>query len=888
MVARIVAHCRGWRHLLSPRLCWVLAPRSQTIPPPVAAPESDPAANQVLTLDGTMPPEGLNNVLQALEDRVENNTLAQSMDDLGDATGVQPGQVKELTDAFGGWTPINKGKFTIARKTDKGVFPVETVNVTRHAGKEGGSEQLYVQESSFDRSSKYVLLLSKVRTGANSDEQAVNNKPYQPQNEAPNTFAAGVIGFNGIEKTFKAYSPDTGSNAIVSFKTGYTGDISGTKAQYKVEVFQGKDATEDKKLYAATFKPEDSATTDEYALVAAKDGSGRQIDVTGKDKPAVNDILADNAPDGAAGLFTSREIVIPKGVTDYTVRVSSADDMHLGMSYQSKYLQYALPVTGVDFSVSQDTKAAAKHVLQKLYEALVASKDADTKRKTTQSVAAYNAELNTVKTLLDQSDLSSTADYKTTATGLMTAKNNLLPIDKNAIEKITEAASDKSDAIKALDLSEAEKDAALKRVEAEKVAALKAVEAASDDAGVIAAQNAGLAKIAAINPVGHEAAKQAIADALEKKKAEITKNSSLSEAEKKAAIGQAEKIAAEQNKLIDDQPTTANTAEEAKKAQEAINAARAAALDGIGKINPVGHEDAKKAIADALAQKKTEITNNSSLSDAEKKAAIAQAEQIAAEQNKLIDDQPTTANTAEEAKKAQEAINAARAAALDGIGKINPVGHEAAKQAIADALAQKKIEITNNSSLSEAEKKAAIGQAEQIAAEQNKLIDDQPTEADSADEAQKAQAAVDAAKQAAVDGIAKINPVGHEAAKQAIADALAQKKIEITNNSSLSEAEKKAAIGQAEQIAAEQNKLIDDQPTAAATAEEAKKAQAAIDAARAAALDGIAKINPVGHGNAKASGVKKLAVTGSALGATGLLAGLLLAGGVVARRRSAR
>ena len=559
--------------------------------PPVAAPESDPAANQVLTLGGDMSPEGLNNVLQALEERVENNTLAQSMDDLGDSTGVQPGQVKELTEGFGGWTPVNNGKFTIARKTDKGVFPVETVNVTRHAGQEGGKEQLFIQESSFDRSSNYVLLLSKARTGANSGESAVNNKPYQPQNESPAEFAAGVIGFNGIEKTFKAHSPNTGSNAIVSFKTGYTGDINGTKAKYKVEVFSGNGTNN--KLYDVSFDPQNNAKTTDYTVVAAKDGSGNAIDVTGKDKPAVEDILATNAPNGTAGMFTSREIAIPKDVTDYTVRVSSADDMRLGMSYQSKHLQYALPVTGVGFSVSQDTKAAAKHVLQKLYDALDASRDADTKRKTTQSVAAYNAELNTVKTLLDQSDLSSTADYKTTATGLMTAKNNLVPIDKNAIEKITEAASDKSDAIKALDLSEAEKDAALKRVEAEKVAALKAVEAASDDAGVIAAQNAGLAKIAAINPVGHEAAKQAIADALAKKKAEITKNSSLSEAEKKAAIGQAEKIADEQNKLIDAQPTEAASAEDAKKAQDAIDAARAAAVDGIAKINPVGHGNAK-------------------------------------------------------------------------------------------------------------------------------------------------------------------------------------------------------------------------------------------------------------------------------------------------------
>ena len=658
--------------------------------PPGAAPENDPDANQVLTLDGTMSPDDLNNVLQGLENRVENNTLAQSMDGLGDATGVQAGQVKELTDGFGGWKPVNNGKFAIARQTDKGVFPVETVNVTRAAGKEGGKEQLFVQEQSFDRSSNYVLLLSKVRTGANSHEPAVNNQPYKNSGES-NEFAAGVTGFNGIQKTFKAHSPNTGSNAVVSFKTGYTGDISGTKAKYKVDVFQGKDATDDNKLYSVSFDPQNNATTTDYTVVAAKDGSGRQIEVTGKTKPEVEEILAANAPNGTGGLFTSREIAIPKDATEYTVRVSSADDMHLGMSYQSKHLLYALPMTGVDFSVSQDTKAAAKLVLQKLYDALVASKDADTKRMTAESVTAYTANLDTLKTLLAQAGLSSTADYKSAGTDILTAKNNLVPAEKLAIEKITEAASDKTDAIKALDLSEAEKDAALKLVDAEKVAALKAVKDAPDTAAIIAAQDAGLAKIAAINPVGHEAAKQAIADALAKKKAEINKNSSLSEADKKAAIDQAEKIAAEQNKLIDAQPTTAATAEDAKKAQDAIDAARAAAVDGIAKINPVGHEAAKQAIADALAQKKTEITKNSSLSDAEKKAAIAQAEQIAAEQNKLIDDQPTTANTAEEAKKAQDAIDAARAAAVDGISKINPVGHGNAK-----ASGVKKLAVTGS------------------------------------------------------------------------------------------------------------------------------------------------------------------------------------------------
>ena len=86
----------------------------------------------------------------------------------------------------------------------------------------------------------------------------------------------------------------------------------------------------------------------------------------------------------------------------------------------------------------------------------------------------------------------------------------------------------------------------------------------------------------------------------------------------------------------------------------------------------MGHEAAKKAINDALTAKTTEITNNTSLTDAEKNTAIKQAQTIATTQLDAITNQPTTTTTPDEAATAQQAINEARDAAVREIGKIQP------------------------------------------------------------------------------------------------------------------------------------------------------------------------------------------------------------------------
>ena len=50
-----------------------------------------------------------------------------NIDQVGATKSINPGEVSEL-DEFGGWKAVNGGKFGVARKTDNGVFSIETVN----------------------------------------------------------------------------------------------------------------------------------------------------------------------------------------------------------------------------------------------------------------------------------------------------------------------------------------------------------------------------------------------------------------------------------------------------------------------------------------------------------------------------------------------------------------------------------------------------------------------------------------------------------------------------------------------------------------------------------------------------------------------------------------
>ena len=525
--------------------------------------DTDPDANQVYTgLDGSDDEtvEDLSNKLKSLTTSIENNDkISKQMESLGEATGVGKGEVKNI-DNFGGWKAVkdteSNGKFAVARKTEKGIFPLETINTVVDIN--SGTYFTYLREQALDRTSNYMLYLSEVRTQASKDEPTFDGKNYQ-RSGLGRTDAPGIKGYNGIEKTFKAYSPTSGSKVQISFITGYSGDINGTKAKYHVQVFTSQSDTP---IYDVTFDPQKDVTNDPKMTVqGASDGSSVVAErITTKGDEFTKEKLEEKMsqtqfrPNGRPGKFTSKEIDIPAGVTEYTVRISSADNQHLGMGYQSIYRHFALPISGLDFHVTQDTGGVAKSLLQKIYTKLKESEEKDKNFKTPESQRQYEEALATVDQLLQQ-DTKSTTEYQTILQTLLVKRQELAnsdqekPIKSKASDAIDQAKATKDKEIDANDqLSQSEKAKAKEATKAAADAAKVAIEAATDQAGVTEKETAGTNAIKAVTPVGKENAKNAIDQAKATKDQAIDTNDQLSPAEK-AKAKEATKAAADAAKV---------------------------------------------------------------------------------------------------------------------------------------------------------------------------------------------------------------------------------------------------------------------------------------------------------------------------------------------------
>lgn len=121
-----------------------------------ATTNTDPTANQTYTAPAE--DADLNTLVQKLKEldpTVENNTkISQNMDSLGDSKQVEKGAVKEITE-FGGWTAIDGGVFAIARRTEEGVYPLETINSTL-------DDTVWLQEQAFDRDAEYTCYYQRV------------------------------------------------------------------------------------------------------------------------------------------------------------------------------------------------------------------------------------------------------------------------------------------------------------------------------------------------------------------------------------------------------------------------------------------------------------------------------------------------------------------------------------------------------------------------------------------------------------------------------------------------------------------------------------------------------------------------------------------------------
>ncbi|TMR79794.1 DUF1542 domain-containing protein, partial [Streptococcus pseudopneumoniae] len=836
-------------------------------PAPTATPtDEDPAANQTYEAPGDgASVDTLANKLKVLSETVENEKKLATIDEIGETKGIDPGKIQEIAE-FGGWTAITsegKGKFAVARKTATGVFPLETVNTVKNGAYK---YKTWTEEVGFDNSSQYALFLSKVRTEKTKAETTFDGKPYISTGEG-GTVARGLKGFNGIEKTFKVYSSSIGSSAKISFKTGYTGDINGTKAKYRVELVGNKDGVETL-LYNVDFDPQFDKRTENMTVVAARNGSSKAIDntISPNSYDQIKAKLEETAhrPNGQAGTFTSKEIDIPEGYTSYKVRISSADNLHLGMGYQIPWEHYALPIVGNGFAVTQDTKKVAKDLAKKVYNKLTEQKEEDTKWSTPETKAAYEEKLQKIKEKIGSG--GNTSDYQTVVKEALEKQKNLneeKKIKHKAADEIAEKAAEKL--VKIDDdetLSENEKRIATEKVIAEAEKAAQKVKIAIDQDGVEKAKTDGIDAITKVNPVGKDKAKKAIQDELDKKEAEIEGNDQLSPDEKQVAKEQAKAAADKATRAIDQQPATADTPEAATQAQTAVTTAQTTGEADIKKVNPVGKDKAKKAIQDELDKKEAEIEGNDQLSPDEKQVAKEQAKAAADKATRAIDQQPATADTPEAATQAQTAVTTAQTTGEADIKKVNPVGKDKAKKAIQDELDKKEAEIEGNDQLSPDEKQVAKDKAKEAVAaklkEKEAEIDANANLSDAEKAAAKEQAkqaadkaiqAIDAASdQAGVDkaqadgiaAVAAVNPVAKDKAKEAVAAKLKEKEAEIDANANLSDAEKAAAKEQAKQAADKAIQAID-----------AASDQAGVDKAQADGIAAVAAVNPVAKDKAK-------------------------------------
>ena len=357
-------------------------------------------------------------------------------------------------------------------------------------------------------------------------------------------------------------------------------------------------------------------------------------------------------------------------------------------------------------------------------------------------------------------------------------------------------------------LSQAEKDAAIAKVNKAAEDATNAVDTATTADALTEAKGNGTTAIDNVTPVAKEAAKQAIADALNGKDGqkgklqEIEERTDLTDEEKAAAKKDAQDKANAELAKINAQPDAVDTPAEATTAQQAVDAAGTKGAADVKSVNPtaVKKPEAKKAIEDALTAKNNAIDARDDLTP-EQKTALKNAAKAKADAAKDAIDKATT----------DADVNQAKTDGETAISKVTPVAKEPAKQAIAKALEDKNAEIDKRTDLTDEEKAEAKKEAKAKADAQLAEIAKQPDVAETPEAAQTAQTAVDAAKKTGVDEVTAVNPtaVTKPAAKKAIEDKLAKQLEDIANTPDATDEEKKVAADAAKALAEEAKEEID-------------------------------------------------------------------------------
>ncbi|CON43422.1 surface anchored protein [Streptococcus pneumoniae] len=240
----------------------------------------------------------------------------------------------------------------------------------------------------------------------------------------------------------------------------------------------------------------------------------------------------------------------------------------------------------------------------------------------------------------------------------------------------------------------------------------------------------------------------------------------------------------------------------------------------VDKVVKLDKQPAIDAVTTEADNKIEAIKQNTNLTKAEQDKAIADVEKDKAAALEKIADATNATD-----------VTAGKDEGTGAVAKVNPIGKEKAKEEIAKTLEAKKEAIANNDSLTQAEKEKAKKDAEDKAAAALAEIEKQPATAETAAAATAAQTIVNDKQAEGTEEVAKINPIGKQAALDKIDEALKAKEAEMDARTDLTEEEKAEAKEQAKQLADAKKAVINGKNDNAETPEAAEQEQGEIDTA---------------------------------------------------------
>ncbi|WP_153962757.1 DUF1542 domain-containing protein, partial [Streptococcus suis] len=481
-----------------------------------------------------------------------------------------------------------------------------------------------------------------------------------------------------------------------------------------------------------------------------------------------------------------------------------------------------VPATALIFEDKEPARNLAKADIDKVATEKVAEinasalTDEEKVAKLTEVQDAKDRANNAIDNATTTEDLTKALeDGKTKINAINTTTSPKKAVAKQDLETAYNA---KKDAITNSGLTAEEKDAKQAELDKAKEDADKAIDAATDNAGVDTALEAGKTAIAGIDTSTSPkkaAAKEELKAAAEDAKKAIDANDNLTDAEKQAAKDAVDAEVAKAEKAIDaatkaDEVDAATLAGTKAIAEDVVDAAKLDAKNKIDKdveaanaaieSNPNLSEDEKKGFKDAVdaeaAKAVADIekaTTPEAAQAAEEAGTAAIAEDVldAAKQdakNKIAKDLATVeaaieanSNLSEDEKKAAKL--AAQAKAAEAVADIEKATTPEAAQTLEDAAVKDLANIEIKAAYDDAVK--AIEAADNLStAAKTQALEDLKKARQAAEEAIKTATTADEVAKGALDGLKSIAKVEAKAAADDAKAAIAQ-------NANLTDAEKK-------------------------------------------------------------------------------------------------